>query len=126
MTELEHLRDFDLCLRQDNDHRQLTMQHQSIALVRPRILRAPHDGIPREHLAQCRNHFPLPTQVDTLHRIGLSRLRGLFAFCRCHATEDLFFDLDAALTNPTVPELSMPCAWGMAGVLEWLAKQPPL
>jgi hypothetical protein len=51
MTEPEHLRDFDFRLREDDNHRQLTVQHESIAFVGPRILRAPQDGMRWEQLA---------------------------------------------------------------------------
>ena len=41
MTEPKHLRDLDLRLREDDNHRQLTVQHEAIALVRLRLLRPP-------------------------------------------------------------------------------------
>jgi hypothetical protein len=59
MAEPKHLDDLDLRLGEDDNHRQLTMEHEAIALVRPRILRLPQDGVLREQLAQGRNQFPL-------------------------------------------------------------------
>jgi hypothetical protein len=63
VTEPQHLRDLDLCLGEDDNHRQLTMQHEPVAFVRSRILGAPQDAMLWEELAQCRNHFPLPVHA---------------------------------------------------------------